>query len=210
MANIPDGDKQFLDEAWEKMLRAAGISEHAFSWKLSELIDQGSDTNTTVGTLSATNNLRSDLLASYTSAPLVVEGNVADGATAIGVKISNITSLSNAGAKIAAFYPNNAVSEVLAIHKSGKLIVDSTDESGTPGDATINKPSGIVAIAAGQSAVTVTNSLVSATSVVMAVLQQVDGTLTQILTVVPGPGSFVVTGNAAATAATKVAFWVLN
>lgn len=49
MPNLPDTDKQFLDEAWERMLRSAGIREHAFAWKLSDLIDQGSDTNPTYG-----------------------------------------------------------------------------------------------------------------------------------------------------------------
>jgi hypothetical protein len=58
--------------------------------------------------------------------------------------------------------------------------------------------------------VVITNSLVTATSVVVAVLQFVDATLTQILSVVPGAGSFTVTGNANATAATKVGWIVFN
>lgn len=85
-----------------------------------------------------------------------------------------------------------------------------TDASGTPGAATINKPMGKVAIAAGAASVVVTNSLVTADSHVEAVLQFGDATLTQILRVVPGAGSFTVTGNANATAATKVSFKVTN
>lgn len=93
---------------------------------------------------------------------------------------------------------------------NGALTADTTDSSGTPGAATINKPSGKVAIATGQSSVVVTNSLVTAASTVLAVLQFVDATCTQILSVVPGSGSFTITGNANATLATKVAFLVVN
>ena len=93
---------------------------------------------------------------------------------------------------------------------SGNIQFAGLDASGTPGAATINKASGTVAIAIGQASVTVTNSLVTANSRVFATLQFVDATLTTILTVVPGSGSFVITGNANATAATKVAFFVAN
>jgi hypothetical protein len=93
---------------------------------------------------------------------------------------------------------------------AGNIQVDSTDASGTPGAATINKPSGTVSIAIGAASVTVTNSLVTASSRVFATLQFGDATLTTILRVVPGSGSFVITGNANATAATKVAFFVIN
>ena len=92
----------------------------------------------------------------------------------------------------------------------GSLSLDATDASGTPGAATINKLAGKVAVAIGASSVTVTNSLVTTSSIVLASLQFVDATLTQILSVVPGLGSFTITGNANATAATKVAFVVIN
>jgi hypothetical protein len=93
---------------------------------------------------------------------------------------------------------------------AGNIQVDSTDASGTPGAATINRPSGTVSIAIGAASVTVTNSLVTASSRVFATLQFGDATLTTILRVVPGSGSFVITGNANATAATKIAFFVIN
>lgn len=93
---------------------------------------------------------------------------------------------------------------------AGNLEFAGTDASGTPGAATINQPAGTVAIAIGAASVTVTNSLVTASSRVFATLQFVDATLTTIRTVVPANGSFVVTGNANATAATKVAFIVTN
>ena len=93
---------------------------------------------------------------------------------------------------------------------SGNIQFAGLDASGTPGAATINKASGTVAIPIGAASVTVTNSLVTANSRVFATLQFGDATLTTILRVVPGSGSFVITGNANATAATKVAFFVAN
>jgi len=45
-----------------------------------------------------------------------------------------------------------------------KLVRTGTDSSGTPGDAIINKPSGISAIASGQTTCTITNSLAATTS----------------------------------------------
>ena len=86
----------------------------------------------------------------------------------------------------------------------------ASDESGTPGAAVINRPSGQVAVAIGASSVTVTNDLVTATSVVIATLQSYDATFTQILSVVPGVGSFVITGTAVAAAPTKIGFIVIN
>jgi hypothetical protein len=93
---------------------------------------------------------------------------------------------------------------------NGKWKQPFTDASGTPGNATINKASGKVAIAVGAAAVTVTNSLVTAASIVTATIQTADATLTFLKSVVPGAGTFTVTGNANATAATTVAFTVQN
>ncbi len=93
---------------------------------------------------------------------------------------------------------------------SGSIDWDNTDSSGTPGNVTINKPAGKFAVAIGAPSVTVTNSLVTAASMVFCQIQFTDATHTEIRTVVPGTGSFVYTGNANATAATKVAFIVIN
>ena len=94
--------------------------------------------------------------------------------------------------------------------KFSSLAASFTDSSGTPGNVTNNSPRGLVAIAAAATAVTVTNSLVTATSLVLCQLQTADGTLTNINSVVPSAGAFTVTGNAAATGITKVAFFVVN
>lgn len=85
------------------------------------------------------------------------------------------------------------------------------DFSGTPGNVTTSRSRARVAIAAGQSSVTVTNSQVSATATVFAQIAQAtaDATLTHIVRAVCGAGSFTVYGNAAATAATVIDTWFI-
>jgi hypothetical protein len=80
---------------------------------------------------------------------------------------------------------------------------------GTTGDQTINQLNGSVNFAAGASALTVTNSTVSTTSLILAVAQTNDATCS-VKNVVAGAGSFVINLTANCTAETKVAFWVTN
>lgn len=84
------------------------------------------------------------------------------------------------------------------------------NSTGAPGNATLNTPTGRSAIAAAAASVTITNSLVSATSIVLVALQTADATLNTIRTIIPGAGSFVVTGNAAATGNTNIGWVVFN
>lgn len=94
--------------------------------------------------------------------------------------------------------------------QASKTCFDSTDASATPGSVTINKPSGIVAIAAGNAGVTVTNSYVTASSIVIPTLRTNDNTLVAIRSVLVGSGSFTISGSANATATTVVSFVVYN
>lgn len=81
----------------------------------------------------------------------------------------------------------------------GGLNLYGTDSTGTPGAATINKPTGKSAIAAGASSVVITNSLVTAAKRVMITPHARDATCKELI-VVPAAGSFTVSGSAAATA----------
>lgn len=95
--------------------------------------------------------------------------------------------------------------------KTSDLQANFTDATATPGAATINTNRGRVAFAAAASTVVVTNSLVTASSMVIAVLRAADGSLTQILRVTPGAGSFTITANAASTGtAAQADFLVVN
>ncbi len=96
------------------------------------------------------------------------------------------------------------------INVTWKLNFDSTVVApGTTGNQTINMPSGVVNMAAGGSALTVTNSRVSADSIVLAVIRTNDATA-QIKNVAVSAGSFTINLVAAATAETKIGFVVFN
>lgn len=88
--------------------------------------------------------------------------------------------------------------------------VAATANTSTQGAVTQNSISGMVTFAIGAASLVVTNSNVSANSVVVAVVSQAvaDGTLLRVERVVCANGSFTIYGTAAATAATVVT-WAL-
>lgn len=92
---------------------------------------------------------------------------------------------------------------------NGFAITNFLDDSATTGNRTVNKSRGINAFAGGSSSITITNSHVTATSTVLAVLQTNDATAI-IKNVVPTSGSFDINLSAAATGTTKVAWTVIN
>lgn len=115
------------------------------------------------------------------------------------------------------FIPSSALSfdigtggdEFRAIYVGSIHVPGTITAGGTTGAQTINKTSGTVNFAALASSLVVTDSFVSATSIVLAVVRTADSTAT-IKNVVPGSGSFTITLGAAATAETSVGFLVIN
>lgn len=104
---------------------------------------------------------------------------------------------------------NQALStNVTYVTKDGVLGFDKT-LAGSPGNVTINKPSGSAIIGAGTSSVVVTNSLVDANTHIVATVQTNDSTL-KTVTVVPAAGSFTITGNANATANTTIRWTIIK
>lgn len=81
--------------------------------------------------------------------------------------------------------------------------------AGTTGDQTINRMNGTVNIAASGSTVTVTNSLVSTSSIVLAVIRTNDATAI-IKNVVPSIGSFTINLTSTTTSEISVGFTVIN
>ncbi len=82
----------------------------------------------------------------------------------------------------------------IGINSSGATYMDSTDNSGTPGDSVTNKNSGRNAFATGDDTITVTNSLVTATTKVFAQLNESDSAgAGWISDCVPTAGSFTCT-----------------
>ena len=80
---------------------------------------------------------------------------------------------------------------------------------GTTGARTINKNAGSVNFAAAASSLVVTNSLVTANSIIIATVATNDATMTSVQAVAAA-GSFTLYANAAATAETRVNFIVIN
>jgi hypothetical protein len=92
----------------------------------------------------------------------------------------------------------------------GKLVFDSTmTPSGTTGNQTINKISGSVNFAAGASSLTVTNSRVTANSLIHILARTNDATC-YVKNYVAGAGTFTINLTANCTAETSVHFWVIN
>lgn len=80
--------------------------------------------------------------------------------------------------------------------------------AGTTGSATINRRAGRVNMAAGASFLVVTNKLATVNSVILATVGSNDSTLKSVQAV-SDAGYFVLYGNAAATAETRISFLLL-
>lgn len=92
----------------------------------------------------------------------------------------------------------------------GQVFLDATiTAGGTTGNQTIDKSAGSVNFAALATSLTVTSNKVTASSIVMCTVATNDATLKSVQCV-PGAGSFTMFANAAATAETRVNFWILN
>jgi hypothetical protein len=141
----------------------------------------------------------------------VYAGNVANSAGVIANYAGNITTLTNATARIFSFFSdNNITGEMAAVLASGMYAPQSTDSSGTPGAATINKPSGRVAVAATAASVVVTNSLVTTATHPIVTITEADATCTSVLRAVPTAGTLTVTLNAVCTTDTTVDFYLVQ
>ena len=91
-----------------------------------------------------------------------------------------------------------------------QLYIDQTiTAGGTTGNQTINKAAGTVNFAAAATAITVTDSLVSTSSLIF-VEKRTNDVTCQIQSVVPGSGSFVINMTAGCAAETSVGFFVVN
>jgi hypothetical protein len=129
------------------------------------------------------------------------------------INITNLTNTAGSEAADLSFYTQTggaAIAENLRLKANGLLSQPGTNTaSGTTGAQTINKPTGSVNFAAGATSLTVTNSLVTTSSLIFCQVMTNDATATSAQAV-GGSGSFTITLNAAATAETKIAFWVIN
>jgi len=142
--------------------------------------------------------------------PLTVTGNVYIGANNAASARLHVRAASSASSGNALQVQNSTPSILYNIRNDGQVSYWATNTAtGTTGAQTIDRPSGTVNIAAGQSTIVVTNSLVTTASIVFPVIRTNDTTAT-IKNVVAAAGSFTITLTAAATAETSVGFLVIN
>jgi hypothetical protein len=112
--------------------------------------------------------------------------------------------------RAAAIYTRNGNNSAYIPIATGKISMDATiTATGTTATQTINKPSGSVNAPAAATSVTVNNSLVSTSSIVIPVIATND-TTAQIKNVVKSAGSFTINFVSAVTAETRVDFVVFN
>jgi len=133
--------------------------------------------------------------------------------TRAAIQITNLTNTAGAETGDLIFLTKAsgaAMNEKMRITSAGGLTLTATNTpAGTTGNQTINRPSGTVNIAAAGTTITVTNSLVTTSSIVFATIRTNDATAV-IKNVVPAAGSFTINLNAAATAETSIGFFVIN
>lgn len=156
--------------------------------------------------------------ASFTSTSLLQTGlslastvNQASGSGGYNGYLCNptLTAVGSAGAKC--FRAQNGGSDRWWIDAvSGTQDVDSTiTAAATTGNQTINKPAGTVNVAAAGTTITVTNSLVTASSIISVLARTNDATCA-VKNYVPAAGSFVINMTAGCTAETSVGFMILD
>ena len=129
--------------------------------------------------------------------------NTADTVSVLGLVDTNVVP--SAGTETL----GSAANRWAEVHAFQFLTDKTITASGTTGAQTINKIAGSVNFAAAATSLVVTNSLVTANSVIIATVGTNDATMTSVQ-VVAGAGSFTIHANAAATAETRVDFLVIN
>jgi hypothetical protein len=138
---------------------------------------------------------------------LFVDASTATAAATGSVRIRGVGAVSG---KTTFLVENTNPSTLYSIEDNGKITYWATNTAtGTTTVQTINRPSGTINIAAGESSKLVNNSLCTTSSIVLPVIRTNDATAT-IKNVVPGNGSFTINLTAAATAETSVGFFIIN
>jgi len=152
--------------------------------------------NTTVGEVSTAGEYRMSIGATTHTVP--------------SLGALRVTGIGSAGGKNTLLIQNSGSNELMKIEDNGKITYRATNTAaGTTGAQTIDRPSGTVNFLNGTSALVVTNSLCTTSSIVFATVRTNDATA-YIKNVVPAAGSFTINLGANATAETSVGFFIIN
>lgn len=139
---------------------------------------------------------------------LTLQGNAVAGAF---TTLSASSTVSGAGFTTFMAAPPAIGTTTPGIVKTSNLQATYTDSSATPGNVTNNSPRGTIALAAASQTITVTNSLVTAASMIITSVRSTDGLATIVVTALPAAGSFTLTMNGITTGTNcKVDFMVVN
>lgn len=141
----------------------------------------------------------------------VISGS-SDGASSTYLEVySNNAAMSNAGARLLRLYNGNATL-AFSVAPEGNMVFERTgaDSTASPGAATINKAAGKSAIASGATSAVVTNSTVTANSIVMLTPLDIDATNCPAWSAVPAAGSFTATCSGTLGATWKFSWMVVN
>lgn len=84
-------------------------------------------------------NINADVLNSYSATSLSLQGQMATGASAIGVKIGSFTNLTTSGAKLVSFINNNADEKAYVDYLGGFTSSQGVATSGTPAILTLTQ-----------------------------------------------------------------------
>jgi hypothetical protein len=139
---------------------------------------------------------------------IITQYGFSAGATLTGATSNNYGFIGNIASGTGRYnlYMNGTAPNYLA----GDLqLAKTVTAAGTTGAQTINKTTGTVNFAAGAASLVVTNSLVTANSIIIATVGSNDTTMKSVQ-VVAAAGSFTIYANAAATAETRVNFLITN
>jgi hypothetical protein len=169
------------------------------------------------GTNTITAVTADEIVAEFSAGNTAVFDIRANGNVNIGSKFTPSARLQVRGANTTAAVGTFIVEDgaatpatIYRIDNNGKVTYRATNTAaGTTGPQTINQPSGTVNFGIGDSALVVTNSLCTTSSIVFATVRTNDATAT-IKNVVPAAGSFTINLGANATAETSVGFFIIN
>ena len=147
--------------------------------------------------------------ASDNSAGLLVECTQAVAFRGVSHTGLNLLELLKGTGFVNATLESGSVLKFAITNEGTPLLNRTITAAATTGAQTIDKPAGTVNFAAAATSLVVTNSLVTASSIILPVIRTNDATMKSVLCVA-GAGSFTIHANAAATAETSVGFLVTN
>jgi|CXWL01.1.fsa_nt_gi hypothetical protein len=175
------------------------------------VVTAASGIQTTGDTISMTNTSSQSFYCAGATGLCEFVSNLGDATTSPTVGAVRIKANNNiADTDLIAAFTNSANITVAGVNEDGAVDIGSfTDDSATTGNRTVNKQCGINAFAAAATAITITNSYVTAATAVLCTLNTNDATAT-LKNCATAAGSFTATITAGATGTTKLAWCVVG